>query len=98
MTASKIDRVLGALVEQEAVRYAVVTGRDGDDIAQAGDLPRRDGSGSAEAAVGGGSGAVETPVRTMVEVGEGRILHVGTTRELAGRDLRQLRSVVASAM
>lgn len=98
MTATALDRVLDALVEQDAVRYAVVTARGGSTVAEAGDVPRRDTPDTPEATVAGGSGAVETPVRTMVEVGQGRILHVATTEELPGPEVRQLRSVVASAL
>lgn len=101
MTASAIDRVLDALTEQDAVRYAVVTTRGGNTVAEAGDLPspgERDTGDSPGTSLSGGSEAVQARVQTMVEVGEGRILHVGTARELPEPELQQLRSVVASAM
>lgn len=98
LTPSKLERVLDALTEQDAVRYAVVTSPGGNVHAEAGDLPDREGPGSPEPAVAGGSGAVETPVRTLVEVGEDRVLHLGTTAEFHEEELRQLRSVVASAL
>lgn len=99
MTASKIDRILDALVEQDAVRYATVTDRGGNTVAEAGDLPTpAPEATSPEAVLEGGSGTLEAAVQTMVEVGDGRILQLGTTEELPEDELRQLRSLVASAM
>lgn len=95
---SQVDRVLDALVEQEAVHYAVVTSRGGNTVAEAGDVPERTGGDSLEATVSGASGIGRCRVRMMVEVGEGKILHVGTTQRLPGPEVRQLRSVVASAL
>lgn len=95
LTPSRVQRVLGALVEQEAVDYAVVTGRTGNPLAEAGDVPDEGREPVAEGFVPGSPGP---GFRTMVEVGRGRILPVGTTSRLQGDEVRQLRSVVTSAM
>lgn len=98
MTAPPVARVLDALVEQEAVQYAAVTSPGGKVVAEAGDLPRDPADEAPEATVHGTAGDAAPSVRSLAEVGEGKILHVGTSRRLPGPELRQLQSVVASAM
>lgn len=98
MTAPQLDRVLDALAEQDAVRWAAVTTRGGTTVAEAGDLPERPQGDPGESPLTGGSAALEASFQSLVEVGDGRLLQLGTTEELPEDELRQIRSVVASAM
>lgn len=94
--ASRIDRVLDALVEQEAVDYAAVTSGSGEAVAEAGDLP--EGDDDLEAGVAAASWDVPSRIRTMVEVGGGKVLHLGLARRLPTEELRQLRSAISSVV
>lgn len=94
MTPSRVQRVLGALVDQEAVDFAVVTCQAGDALAEAGDVPEERRWDVPKGVVRESAGF---GFRTLVEVGDGKILHVGTTQRLPVPEVRALRSVVASA-
>lgn len=96
MAPTRLDQVLEALAEQEAVRYAAVTSGRGETVAEAGDVPREAGRDVPEATVPRAAGGDGHGARMMAQVGEGKLLHVGTDEPLSRAELRQLRSAVAS--